>query len=110
MPTEPSNEAFNERRRSLRREFHANLEIDWGSAVLTGKVRDISPRGLFIELIPALWVGATFRARLKLNPALPLDCTVARVEPQNGVAVEFEIADRNGKAQLDALLSSLSKA
>lgn len=110
MPNEPSNERFSERRRSLRREFHANLEIDWGSAVLTGKVRDISACGLFIELLPALWVGATFRARLKLDPALRLDCTVARVEPQNGVAVEFEVTDPNGQAQLDALISSLSQA
>jgi len=111
MIAQPFREGANaERRHSQRREFHGNLEIDWGSTVLKGMVRDISPRGLFVELEAPLWVGATFRARLKLNPVLPLECTVARVEPRDGFAVVFEVAEGSGKAQLDVLLTSLSQA
>ena len=68
------------------------MEIEWGAAVLTGIVRDIGPRGLFVELTPPLWVGAAFRARLIVNPVLLLDCTVVRVEPGKGIAVVFEVA------------------
>jgi hypothetical protein len=74
---------------------------------LTGDVRDIGPRGLFVELVPPLWVGAAFRAQLILNPVLVLNCTVARVEPGMGIAVIFEVAEDSGKAQLEALLLSL---
>ena len=86
------------------------IEIEWGSAVLKGTVRDIGPRGLFVELTPPLWVGAEFRARLNLNPVLSLNCTVARVEPGAGIGVIFEIPEESGKAQLEALLMSLSPA
>ena len=81
--------------------------MEWGSATLTGDVRDIGPRGLFVELVPPLWVGAAFRARLILNPVLELDCTVVRVEPGLGVAVIFEVPDDSGKAQMEGLLVSL---
>jgi hypothetical protein len=53
-------------------------------------------------------VGAAFRARLNANPALALDCTVARVEPRTGIAVVFEVAEESDKARLEALLMSLS--
>ena len=81
--------------------------MEWGSALLTGEVRDIGPRGLFVELKPPLWVGAAFRARLILDPVLLLDCTVARVEPGTGIAVVFEVAEESGKSQLESLLVSL---
>jgi len=100
----------NERRNFQRRKFRGNLEIEWGSAVLRGTIRDIGPRGLFVELSPPLWIGAAFRARLSLNPELWLDCTVARVEPGAGIGVTFDIRDENGRAQLEALLMSLSPA
>jgi hypothetical protein len=99
-----------ERRRGPRRKFRASLEIEWGSTVLKGTVRDISPEGLFVELVPPLWVGAMFRARLILVPAVSLNCRVARVEPETGVAVVFEVPEESGKAQIDALLVSLSPA
>jgi hypothetical protein len=38
-----------ERRWTPRYSFRADLEIEWGSAVLTGKTRDISANGMFIE-------------------------------------------------------------
>lgn len=99
-----------ERRHFRRRKFRGKLEMEWGSALLTGDVRDIGPRGLFVEVTPPLWVGARFRARLALNPVLLMDCTVARVEPGTGIAVVFEVADESGKARIESLLTSLPPA
>ncbi len=112
MTIQPPGESAekSERRIFQRRKFHANLEIEWGSAILRGTIRDIGPSGLFVELTPPLWVGAAFRARLILNPALSLDCTVARVEPGTGIGVVFEVPEEGGRAQLEALLMSLSAA
>jgi hypothetical protein len=109
MTTPPLEDAAtdSERRQCVRRRFHGSMEIEWGSAVLTGTVRDIGPRGLFVELSPPLWFGATFHARLNLNPVLLLDCTVVRVEPGKGIAVVFEVPEDNGKAQMEGLLVSL---
>ena len=42
-----------ERRKFLRRKFRGKIEIEWGSAMLTGDVRDIGPQGLFVELLSA---------------------------------------------------------
>ena len=112
MTTQPLEEAAakTERRHFQRRKFRGSMEIEWGAAVLKGTVRDIGPRGLFVELTPPLWVGAAFRARLILNPVLLLDCTVTRVEPGTGIGVIFEVPEESGKAQLEALLVSLSPA
>jgi len=101
--------ADDERRQFYRKKFHATIEIDWGSTTLTCGIRDIGPSGLFAELTPPLWVGATFRARLLVDPVLELDCTVRRVEPKKGIAVSFELAEESGKAHLKALLASLPK-
>jgi hypothetical protein len=99
-----------ERRHFQRKKFRGNIEIEWGSAVLNGAVRDIGPRGLFVEMAAPLWLGATFRARLLVNPVLLLDCTVARVEPGKGIAVVFEPSEESGKTQLETLLLSLPSA
>jgi hypothetical protein len=109
MTTQPLEEATTraERRHGQRRNFRGSLEIEWGSAVLRGTVRDIGPGGLFVELIPPLWVGAAFRARLILKPVLLLDFTVVRVEPGKGVAVVYEVPEGSGKAQMEGLLVSL---
>ena len=109
MTTPPLEEAAAraERRQFTRRKFRGNIEIEWGAAVLNGVVRDIGPRGLFVELTPPLWLGATFHARLIVSPVLPLDCTVVRVEPGKGVAVVFEVAEDSGKTQMEGLLVSL---
>jgi hypothetical protein len=112
MTTQPSHQATirSERRRFQRLKFRGKLEIEWGSALLTGEVRDIGPAGLFVEMTPPLWIGAEFRARLLVKPVLLLNCTVTRVEPGMGVGVRFEVAEESGKAQLEALLTSLSPA
>jgi hypothetical protein len=95
-----------ERRESQRRKFRGKIEIEWGSATLTGTVRDIGPRGLFIELTPPLWMGATFTARIIAKPILMLDCTVRRVEPGKGIAVAFDLLEESGKARFEALLAA----
>ena len=111
MTTEPPGDAFaqTERRQFNRRRFIGTIEIEWGSSILTGLVRDIGPQGLFVELTPPLWVGATFLARLVVDPPLPLNCTVRRVEPGTGIAVTFELAEESSKAQLEKLLAQLPK-
>ena len=96
-----------ERRKSQRRKFRGKIEIEWGSATLTGTVRDIAVNGLFIEIVPPLWLGARFLASILINPALRLDCVVRRAEPGLGVAVTFDVVEESGKAQLEALLASL---
>ena len=112
MSTQPGEEttAQVERRDHPRKKFPVTIEIEWGAAVLKGTVRDIGMRGLFVEITPPLWIGAAFRARLILNPALFLDCKVVRVEPGAGVAVTYEVPDDGGKAQLEKLLTSLTPA
>lgn len=96
-----------ERRQFNRRKIEATIEIEWGSSTLTAAVRDIGPAGLFVELTPSLWVGATFFGRLALDPPLRLNCTVCRVEPGKGFAVTFELLEENGKDQLERLLATL---
>ena len=111
MTSIPPTNAFTgiERREFHRRKLREVLEIEWGSSTLTGMVRDISPQGLFVELTPPLWLGATFSARLMLNPVLQLNCTVRRVEPGKGNAVTFDLPEESGKAQLKILLATLPK-
>ncbi len=111
MTSDRSDGALNriERREFHRRKFIGTLEIEWGSSTLTGVVRDIGPRGLFALLMPPLWVGASFSARLMLNPPLPLNCTVRRVEPGSGIAVTFDLPDEHTKTQLQELLEKLPK-
>ena len=106
-PTNASNGT--ERREFHRRKLQEVLEIEWGSSTLTGRVRDIDPQGLFVELMPPLWLGATFSARLMLNPILQLNCTVCRVEPRKGNAVTFDLLEESCKAQLKILLATLPK-
>jgi len=54
-----------ERREFNRRKLVGAIEIEWGSSTLTGLVRDIGPHGMFVELTPPLWVGATFSRTLQ---------------------------------------------
>jgi hypothetical protein len=111
MPSDPpvNATAQTERRQFNRRRLMETLEIEWGSSTLTGLVRDIGPQGLFVELTPPLWVGATFLARLVTDPPLRLDCTVRRVEPGKGIAVTFELPEQGDKDQLERLLAQLPK-
>jgi hypothetical protein len=96
-----------DRRKFGRRKFMGTLEIEWGSSMLVGVVRDIGPNGLFVLMTQPLWIGATFSARLMLNPPLPLKCTVRRVEPGTGIGVTFDTLDERTNAQLQELFVKL---
>src|ERR1700687_11601 len=101
MTTEPPDDApaGPERREFNRRRLIGTLEIEWGSSTLTALVRDIGPHGLFVELTPPLWVGATFVARLLKDPPLALNCQGRRVEPGRVIAAAFERPEDSGKAK-----------
>ncbi len=97
-----------ERRWAPRYSFRADLEIEWGSAVLRGSTRDISANGMFIEAPDTLWVGAGFTARLNLSQTVKLDCSVKRVEPGRGMGVAVAPSEPESQKLFHDLLSSLS--
>lgn len=96
-----------ERRWAQRYRFRADLEIEWGSAVLRANTRDISANGMFIESPDTLWVGAGFTARLALNHPVKLDCSVKRVEPGQGMAVSLSVPEQDHHQRYLDLLASL---
>jgi len=97
-----------ERRWAPRYSFSADLEIEWGSAVLRGKTRDISANGMFIESADTLWIGAGFSARLALDHPVEMDCSVKRVEPGHGMAVAVTVSEQQHHERYQNLLASLS--
>ncbi len=97
-----------ERRWAPRYSFRADLEIEWGSAVLRGNTRDISANGMFIEAPDPLWLGAGFTARLTLERPVKLDCFVKRVEPGRGMGVSLAVSETESQKLFEDLLSSLS--
>jgi hypothetical protein len=97
-----------ERRWAPRYSFRADLEIEWGSAVLRGSTRDISASGMFIEAVDPLWVGAGFTARLNLNQPVRIDCFVKRIEPGLGMGVSVAVPESESQKLFHDLLSSLS--
>lgn len=98
-----------ERRRTPRYTFEADLEIEWGSTVLRGRVSDISAGGLQVALADPLWVGASFAAKLLLDAPLRLLCVVRRVEPGKGMGVTIEVPDEGDRGRLSALLEALAR-
>jgi hypothetical protein len=97
-----------ERRRAPRYRYQTPLEIEWGSALLKGRTRDISCSGMFIESEDLLWVGAGFRARLNTERPLLLDCSVKRVEPGLGMGVSFALLEDQSAQHFQELLSHLA--
>jgi hypothetical protein len=97
-----------ERRWAPRYPFRADLEIEWGSAVLSGKTRDISSSGMFIEAADTLWIGAGFTARLNVDPPVKVDCFVKRVEPGLGMGVSVAPAQSEQQKYYQDLLGSLA--
>jgi hypothetical protein len=97
-----------ERRWAPRYSFRADLEIEWGSAVLRGNTRDISSNGMFIEAADPLWLGAGFTARLALERPVKLDCSVKRIEPGRGMGVSLAVSETESQKLFEDLLSSLS--
>jgi PilZ domain len=98
-----------ERRWAPRYSFRADLEIEWGSAVLRASTRDISASGMFIEATDPLWVGAGFTARLNVERPVKIDCFVKRVEPGLGMGVSVALSETESEKLYHELLSSLSR-
>jgi len=99
-----------ERRRAPRYPFQAHLEIEWGSARLKARTRDISVSGMFIESEDVLWVGAGFRARLIADRPVWLECSVKRVEPGLGMGVTVAHTEDQSTEHYQAILARLSQA
>jgi len=97
-----------DRRWAPRYSFRADLEIEWGSAVLRGSTRDVSASGMYIEALDPLWVGAGFTARLTLDRPVNLNCFVKRIEPGKGMGVSVAVSEPESQKLYESLLSSLS--
>jgi hypothetical protein len=98
-----------ERRRAPRFSYQAILEIEWGSARLKGRTRDISAGGMFIEADDVLWVGAGFRARMAAERPVWLECQVKRVEPGSGMGVAVELREDQSQRHYQELLAKLAE-
>lgn len=110
MATEEVGKRGKERRRFQRFDYQAGVEIEWGSARLKARTRDISAGGMFIESEDVLWVGAGFRARLAADRALWLECSVKRVEPGRGMGVTIALPEDQSQKHFADLLAKLSAA
>jgi hypothetical protein len=97
-----------ERRWAQRYTFRADLEIEWGSAVLRASTRDISVNGMFIESPDPLWVGAGFTAHLALDRPVKVDCYVKRIEPGRGMGVSVTLSEKQHEQHYQDLLASLT--
>jgi hypothetical protein len=97
-----------DRRWAPRYSFRANLEIEWGSALLRLNTRDISSNGMFIESADPLWIGAGFTAHLVLDRRVKVDCSVKRIEPGLGMGVSVTPSDGQHEQRYQDLLASLS--
>jgi hypothetical protein len=109
MSSSESAEPRLERRKSPRYRYRAILEIEWGSARLNARTRDISAGGMFIESEDVLWVGAGFRARLTSERSFWLDCSVRRVEPGYGMGVSVDVREDQSQRHYQDLLTKLSQ-
>jgi PilZ domain len=99
-----------ERRRAPRYRYQAILEIEWGSARLKARTRDISASGMFIDAEDVLWVGAGFRACLATENPFWLECSVKRVEPGRGMGVTVELREDGSQFHYQNLLAKLAAA
>jgi hypothetical protein len=97
-----------ERRWAPRYDFRADLEIEWGSALLRASTRDVSSNGMFIESADTLWVGAGFTAKLSLDHPVKVDCFVKRVEPGCGMGVSVSVSESQHQERYQQLIASLS--
>ena len=100
--------ACTERRASARYEFSTEIEIEWCSKKIWGRVRNVSKHGMFIELPDAPVLNAAFPASLALNKPLRVECVVRRVVPGQGMGVTVTIPGREERTRYEALLVALS--
>lgn len=110
MATRDTGNQRPDRRRAPRYRFQAPLEIEWGSARLRARTRDISASGMFIESEDVLWVGAGFRARMAADDPMWLECSVCRVEPGKGMGVTVSLPENQPGHGYHQLLARLASA
>jgi len=82
--------------------------MEWGSAVLRGRTRDISTSGMFIELPDPLWVGAEFAARMVLEEPVRVDCQVKRVEPEHGMGVTYVLPGEESRRRFQQFFQDVT--
>lgn len=109
MTTEELGPRRPDRRRSPRYPYQASLEIEWGSASLPARTRDISAGGMFIESEDILWVGAGFRARFVTERPMWLECSVKRVEPGLGMGVTVALPEDQNPHHFHEILAKLAQ-
>lgn len=97
------------RRASPRFQFEVDIEIEWRSKSIWGRVRNISREGMFIQLDEALEPGAKFSGNLSLNIPLRVIGLVRRTVPQYGIGVSFLIPEQVDKRRFEALLIALAQ-
>lgn len=97
-------------RRAPRFGCNTQLEMEWGSALLHGRIRDVSSSGMYIEVADPLWIGAGFRARLFLEEPVHVDCFVRRVEPGRGMGVSVALPEDGLYRHYQGFVQSLSRA
>ena len=95
------------RRRSPRYTVDLAIEIEWGSARMPGRIRDLSLNGMHVELSDALWVGAQFSAKVLLEPPIAVDCTVRRAQ-RGAMGLMFTPANEEARTRVEAFISSLA--
>jgi len=108
MNTAGSRVSGSDHRRSPRYNYQTSLEIEWGSARLKARTRNISASGMFLEAEDVLWVGAGFRARMTGDGPLWMDCSVKRVEPGTGMGVTIELREGQSQRHYQDLLAKLA--
>jgi hypothetical protein len=97
------------RRVSPRYQFQVDIEIQWRSQRVWGRVKNISREGMFIELDDVPEPGARFFGNLSLNAPLRVIGLVRRTVPQYGIGVSFVIPDQVDKRRFEALLIALAQ-
>ena len=97
------------RRKSLKYKFDGALAIRWGGAVLSGRVREIGPDGMFIEIANPLCIGAAFSAQLVAQKPMLFECVVRWVEPSRGMGVSIVAPGAEGRKRFAAFLDTLDR-
>ena len=103
----PDIERTAERRRSSRFSCNAAITMNWGDAVLNGRVVDISAEGMFVQLEEPLWIGASFTAQLGLDTSVGIECVVRRIQPFRGMALTYSVPSEAGRAAVAAFLGDV---
>jgi hypothetical protein len=97
-----------ERRKSVRYEFSAEVEIEWCGKRIWGRIRNVSRHGMFIELPELPVANAVFTANVALNKPLGLECVVRRIVPGRGIGVTVTPLNAEAQTRYKALLVALS--